>query len=109
MSMHVYSAGHQIIYKIPFYSPGCWKDCWRSKAKSDNKNFRSGEEPFSLYVFICCFLFPDYKFKMGRLFFVGFILQGGNNIHGEGISKLAEALKDNDAITTVSHLAFENV
>lgn len=46
---------------------------------------------------------------MGRLFFVGFILQGGNNIHGEGISKLAEALKDNDAITTVSHLAFENV
>lgn len=36
-------------------------------------------------------------------------LQGGNNIHGEGISKLAQALKDNDAITTVSYLSFEIV
>ena len=31
-------------------------------------------------------------------------LQGGNNIHSKGVSAIAETLKDNSVVTTVSHL-----
>jgi len=31
-------------------------------------------------------------------------LQGGNNIHAKGISEIAQVLKDNTVITTVSPL-----
>lgn len=51
-------------------------------------------------------LIPDLNLRWTTLF-CGVYLQGGNNIHEEGISKIAQALKDNDAVTTVSHLAFK--
>lgn len=36
----------------------------------------------------------------------GSFLQGGNNIHAEGVTALAEALKDNSIITFVSPSSF---
>ena len=35
-----------------------------------------------------------------------FILQGGNNIHAKGVSDMAQVLKDNPVITTVSPPSF---
>lgn len=74
---------------------GNWKSCRCFEAEPHNNDIRLGEN-WMHFIIHMQFVYT-ISFDWMMLFF-----QGGNNIHAKGVTAIAQMLKDNSVITTVS-------